>query len=72
MNKEWSDKNKKMQTLIGKEATFAEGINVLVDLRNDLFSQISFIVNNYPEDAFYQMPFAGADGYHSKIGRAHV
>ena len=66
MNKEWSDKNKKMQAFIGKEATFAEGINVLIDLRNDLFSQISFVVNNYPEDAFYQMPFAGADGYHSK------
>ena len=66
MNKEWSDKNKKMQALIGKEVTFTEGINVLIDLRNDLFSQISFIVNNYPEDAFFKMPFAGADGYHSK------
>ena len=66
MNKEWSDKNKKMQTLIGKEATFAEGIDVLVDLRNDLFTQISYIVDAYPEDAYYQMPFAGAEGYHSK------
>ena len=55
-----------MQALIGKEATFAEGINVLIGLRNDLFSQISSIANTYPEDAFYQMPFAGADGYHSK------
>ena len=55
-----------MQALIGKEATFAEGISVLIDLRSDLFSQVSFIVNNYPEDAFYQMPFSGADGYHSK------
>ncbi len=50
MNKEWSDKNKNMQALIGKEATFAEGINVLIDLRNDLFSHISSIVNTYPED----------------------
>ena len=25
MNKEWADKNKKMQALIGKEATFTEG-----------------------------------------------
>ena len=50
MNKEWSDKNKKMQALISKEATFAEGISVLIDLRSDLFSQVSFIVNNYPED----------------------
>ena len=66
MNKDWSDKNKKMQVLIGKEATYAEGIDLLIDLRNDLFSQISFVVNTYPGDAFYQMPFAGADGYHSK------
>ena len=66
MNKDWSDKNKKMQTLIGKEATFPEGIDVLIDLRNDLFEQITSIVNNYPAEAFYLMPFAGADGYHSK------
>ena len=66
MNKDWSDKNKKMQALIGKELTFAEGIDLLINLRNDLFTQISYIVNGYPEEAFYQMPFAGADGYHSK------
>ena len=66
MNKDWSEKNKKMQSLIGREATFAEGIEALIDLRNDLFMQISYIVNPYPEEAFYQMPFAGADGYHSK------
>ena len=66
MNKVWSDKNKKMQELIGKELTFAEGIDLLIDLRNDLLTQISYIVNGYPEEAFYQMPFAGADGYHSK------
>ncbi|MBR5420890.1 MAG: phage head-tail adapter protein [Lachnospiraceae bacterium] len=66
MNKEWSEKNKRMQTLIGKEAGFAEGMDVLLDLRKDLFSQISSIVNTCPEDAFYRMPFAGAEGYHSK------
>ena len=66
MNKDWSDKNKKMQALIGKELTLAEGIDLLIDLRNDLLTQISYIVNGYPEEAFYQMPFAGADGYHSK------
>ena len=66
MNKEWSDKNKQMQALIGKEATFAEGIKVLLELRCDLFSQITSIVDTYPDEAFYQMPFAGADGYHSK------
>ena len=66
MNKEWSDKNKKMQTLISKEATFPEGIKELLELRRDLFFQITQIVDTYPEEAFYQMPFAGADGYHSK------
>ncbi|MBR5973708.1 MAG: phage head-tail adapter protein [Clostridiales bacterium] len=66
MNKDWSEKNKKMQTLIGKEATFPEGIDVLIDLRKDLFERIASIVKEYPEEVFYQMPFAGADGYHSK------
>ena len=66
MNKDWSEKNKKMQSLIGSKKTFAEGIDMLIDLRNDLFSQITYIVNTYPGEAFYQMPFAGADGYHSK------
>ena len=66
MNKDWSDKNKKMQALLGKKASFAEGVEALIDLRNDLFSQITSIVNTYPKEAFYQMPFAGADGYHSK------
>ncbi len=66
MNKDWSEKNKKMQTLIGKEATFPEGIDVLIDLRNDLFGRITSIVKEYPEESFSQMPFAGADGYHSK------
>ncbi|MBR5349196.1 MAG: DUF3795 domain-containing protein [Lachnospiraceae bacterium] len=66
MNIDWSEMNKKMQTLIGREATFAEGIEVLIGLRNDLFAQISYIANSYPEEAFYQMPFARAEGYHSK------
>ena len=66
MNKEWSEKNKKMQTLIKKEATFKEGIDTLIDLRSELFSQITSIVNDYPEYAFSEMPFARAEGYHSK------
>ena len=66
MNKDWSEKNKKMQSLIGKEASFNEGIDVLINLRKDLFGQITSIVDTYPADAFYQMPFAKAEGYHSK------
>ena len=66
MNKDWAEKNKRMQSLIGKEVSYREGIDVLVDLRKDLFGQITSIVNTYPTEAFYQMPFAGDEGYHSK------
>lgn len=66
MNKEWSEKNKKMQSLIAKEATFKEGIDVLMELRGELFDEITSIVNDYPADAFYQVPFPGAKGYHCK------
>ena len=66
MNKDWAEKNKRMQSLIGKETSYREGMDALVDLRNDLFGQIASIVNTYPAEAFYQMPFAGAEGYHSK------
>ena len=66
MNKEWSEKNKEFQKLISKEATFKDGIKMLLELRASVFEQITQIVDGYPEKAFYEMPFAGADGYHSK------
>ena len=58
--------NKEMQTLIAKKATFKDGIEALLALRKSLFEQITQIVSTFPEKAFYQMPFAGAEGYHSK------
>jgi hypothetical protein len=66
MNRDWAEKNRKMQALLKKEETFREGLDVLADLREDLFGQISSIVNTYPAEAFCLMPFAGADGYHAK------
>ena len=48
MDKEWSEKNKKMQTLISKESTFSEGINLLLELRGNLFEQISSIIKTFP------------------------
>ena len=64
MNKSWSDKNKKMQTLISKEATFGEGIKVLLELRAELFEQITSIVKTFPPEAFYQLPFGDGEGNH--------
>ena len=66
MDKEWSEKNKRVQTLLGKAATYKEGINLLIEFRKEMFEQITQIVNGYPAGAFYQMPFANANGYHSK------
>lgn len=66
MDKEWSERNKEFQKLISKEATFKDGIKLLLELRACVFEQITQIVNGYPEKAFHEMPFAGADGYHSK------
>ena len=48
MDKEWSEKNKKMQTLISKEATFSEGINLLLELRGNLFEKIFYILTKKP------------------------
>lgn len=66
MNKEWSQKNKEIQVLLGKELTYKEGLQKLISFREELFEQISNIVRNYPKEAFYQMPFKNAKGYHSK------
>lgn len=65
MDKEWSEKNKKMQALIAKEKSFAEGIKVLLELRSSLFEQIASIVKTFPPAAFYQMPFGPGDGNHN-------
>ncbi len=64
MDNEWSEKNKKMQMLISKEATFADGITLLLELRAEIFEQITSIVKTFPPVAFYQMPFGSGDGNH--------
>lgn len=66
MDKDWSEKNKEIQALLSKEATFGEAIRKLFEFRDELFQQITWIVEGYPEKAFCQMPFPGAKGYHSK------
>ena len=66
MDKNWSEMNREMQVLFAKKDTFTEGLEKLFTLRKSLFEQITQIVETFPGEAFYQMPFAGAEGYHSK------
>ena len=66
MDKNWAETNKEIQALLSKEATLNQAIEKLIAFRAEMFEQIRQIVMGYPEEAFWQMPFAGADGYHSK------
>ena len=65
MNREWSDKNKLAQSKL-KKASFQEGVNEFVELREMLmFEMLSWKQILSPED-YYAIPFINADGYHSK------
>ena len=66
MDQEWARKNKEIQALLSKKATFGEAIAQLIAFREEMFGQIRQIEAGFPEEAFYQMPFAGAKGFHSK------
>ena len=66
MDKGWSENNKEIQKLLMKEVTFEDAIQKLISFREEMFDQITHIVNGYPNKAFAEMPFAGAGGYHSK------
>ncbi len=65
MDKEWSEKNKEIQKLLSKKQTFKDAVEKLIAFREEMFGQITYIVNDFPGDAFYQMPFAGAEGLHN-------
>lgn len=65
MDKELAEKNRRMQDLISKETTFKEGISLLKEMRKDLKGAINWLWN-LPDEAFYQMPYAKAKGYHNK------
>ena len=66
MNKEWSELNKTMQTLIKKGATYEEGIGTLIDLRNRLMETLISFRSELSREEFNAIPFINADGYHSK------
>lgn len=66
MNKAWSEENKAMQALLKKETTFSQGVARLLALRESLFAEILRMEEELPREAFWQMPFAGVAGYHSK------
>ena len=66
MNKEWSEQNKKMQSLIKKADTFEEGKDVLFTLRDDLMDSLLSLKAELDREDFDSMPYINADGYHCK------
>ena len=66
MNKEWSEQNKRMQSLIRKTDTFDQGKDVLFGLRNELMNTLLSFRKELNRKDFDSMPFMNADGYHSK------
>ena len=66
MNKEWSELNKAFQEQIKKEASFAEGIDTLLVLRQSLMEEVVCMKQALNREDFNAMPYPNANGYHSK------
>ena len=66
MNKEWSELNKAMQSLIKKKETYETGLSSLFELRKNLMDTIMSFQKELSREDFNAIPFMGADGYHSK------
>ena len=66
MNKSWSELNKKMQIQLKKEATFADGIETLFELRKELMQAADGFFRDFSRVELCTMPFINAEGYHSK------
>ena len=66
MNREWSELNKSVQTLLKKRDTYEEGLEKLFELRGKLWDVICSFRSELSREDLCAMPFIGADGYHSK------
>lgn len=66
MNKEWSELNKRVQDQIKHKATFQEGIDTLLLLREKLFEEIGSFLSQLSREEFSAIPFINAEGYHNK------
>lgn len=65
MNPEWSERNKRFQSLL-KKATFPEAIQELLSLRQMLMAEALSWKGRLSKEDFCAIPFLNAAGYHSK------
>ena len=66
MNQEWSELNKAVQLRLKKEATFSQGIETLLTLRQMLMDALISMKAELSRAEFSAMPFPKVNGYHSK------
>ncbi|NLC92163.1 MAG: phage head-tail adapter protein [Treponema sp.] len=66
MNKEWCELNKTMQLQIKKQNSFADGIDILLELRAILMDEIMRFKKDLSREDFNAIPYINAKGYHSK------
>ncbi len=66
MNKEWSELNKKVQFEIDNKDRFNLGIDLLIDLRKELFNVVESFFESLDKADFSAMPFINATWYHNK------
>ena len=66
MDKEWAELNKTFQCQLKKEVTFADGVQTILRLRQELFDVLCQLKTELTREEFNASPFLNADGYHSK------
>lgn len=68
MNREWSDKNKIAQSKL-KKASFHEGINEFMELREILMQEMLSWKQVLSLEDYCAIPFINAEGYHNRLGK---
>ena len=66
MNRDWSEQNKLMQAQLNRKAEYRSAIQTLFRLRESLVDTLLSLNDELDRDSFNKMPYANADGYHSK------
>ena len=66
MNKDWSDINKEIQTLLKKKDTYNSGLAALFKLRDQLMETVLLFRDELDREDFNAIPFINAERYHSK------
>ncbi|MCH5152646.1 MAG: phage head-tail adapter protein [Clostridiales bacterium] len=66
MNKEWAELNRTLQCQLKDVDTFADGVQTVLRLRQELFDVLCQLKVELTREEFNASPFMNTQGYHSK------